>query len=970
MKQAIPYILLIFICIFLSCGKDEMIFEKNPTEIKIYGIVTDQISKSPLEGVRLSFNNLEVFTDRNGYFDFGNQTISSDCETIRLSLTDYFKSFRSICSRGSSSYALNIPMTKKKLVGIYSSESTNSISIEEDGPTITIEQYSLVNESGTLYFGDYSVYGHWYNPNSSDFINTIPSSLNGLNSENQRVQLATFGMVAFEIYGDQGQALNLGSSKSSTLRTPLNPNIVNSPTVIPLWSLDEQTGIWIEEGKAKKVGDYYAGELSHFSFWNFDLPFEFVSLRGRIINRIGEPVTDLKVRVSIANSAVSAVGATDNEGFFFGYVPRNETLDITLIDHCDEELFTKSIGPSSEDILLEDIALNMEEIGHFILEGQFLSCDGFAIEKGYLLLKDGEDHFLNIAIEDGRFNADFIVCNEFTGSIQAVNTEDYTSSPITPIEINKNGSADIGVLFACQTVEDFLSCMSPNGLYNTDVIDLDLVSDGSYVLSFPDLVYGTNIMNELVFDPALENLSKMNFQLTETLLFSCDDGFGSTCSNLSLEISHMPEQVGDFLVARITGSVSSAFGFDFNVDINFKATLRERLNSVSGQSWKDVNGDGIRNELDQVVSPIEISFISDKTGYERKSYIREEHTYIAYLPKNEVYAGLLTHGIHLIPSLEKQGEDPTVDSDFDANGTVHLETFDEDISNIDIGFKDSNEFFLEIKKVLPVCDEGYGCLTFFLPNFYSSDYSFTLVLNEENHGSVQTGYEVCFLEKGVHNIFATLDQTNQVFNEIAELLQTQMYYHNDCGLFNIDCVEGIMHYVYCLGHINHAEKFESLWFDVDNNAVDTGFCAYLPFGDYTNQVIGQGCTFLTEHSIGIYAERTISGLVWEDDPLYNPNIKDVEEVGVNDIQIELYNSQNELIDVQETNVLGEFRFYFNAIEFETFYLSIKKEERNLVIKDFGNDSEISSEADPDTGNTDFFDMTMCDRMFYFGLLKE
>ena len=44
---------------------------------------------------------------------------------------------------------------------------------------------------------------------------------------------------------------------------------------IPLWSLNEETGLWIQEGVANLNGQFIVAEVSHFSFWNLDLSFEY-----------------------------------------------------------------------------------------------------------------------------------------------------------------------------------------------------------------------------------------------------------------------------------------------------------------------------------------------------------------------------------------------------------------------------------------------------------------------------------------------------------------------------------------------------------------------------------------------------------------------------------------------------------------------------------------------------------------------
>ena len=46
----------------------------------------------------------------------------------------------------------------------------------------------------------------------------------------------------------------------------------NPPASIPLWSFNEKTGLWEEEGSAALQGNVYVGEVAHFSWVNLDYP--------------------------------------------------------------------------------------------------------------------------------------------------------------------------------------------------------------------------------------------------------------------------------------------------------------------------------------------------------------------------------------------------------------------------------------------------------------------------------------------------------------------------------------------------------------------------------------------------------------------------------------------------------------------------------------------------------------------------
>ena len=68
-----------------------------------------------------------------------------------------------------------------------------------------------------------------------------------------------------------------------------------APATIPLWSFNETTGIWQEEGSATKVRNAYVGNVSHFSWWNCDLQSPQAILKVNVKNAAGIPTVNTVV---------------------------------------------------------------------------------------------------------------------------------------------------------------------------------------------------------------------------------------------------------------------------------------------------------------------------------------------------------------------------------------------------------------------------------------------------------------------------------------------------------------------------------------------------------------------------------------------------------------------------------------------------------------------------------------------------
>lgn len=113
----------------------------------------------------------------------------------------------------------------------------------------------------------------------------FPGRFAGVRTGGSLANIASHGLVEITV-SQNGQPLQLGSGKTATLEIPLFAalNLDGSDVVIgehiPLWALDEVTGIWMQNGEGVVVassgpsGLALQAEIPHLSWWNADIFFE------------------------------------------------------------------------------------------------------------------------------------------------------------------------------------------------------------------------------------------------------------------------------------------------------------------------------------------------------------------------------------------------------------------------------------------------------------------------------------------------------------------------------------------------------------------------------------------------------------------------------------------------------------------------------------------------------------------------
>ncbi|MFI5104262.1 MAG: carboxypeptidase-like regulatory domain-containing protein, partial [Terriglobales bacterium] len=162
----------------------------------------------------------------------------------------------------------------------------------------------------------------------------LPGDYGAIDSTGQETNLLSFGAASIEIRDAQGKPYNLASGSTAQIILPIHPaHLANAasppPTTIPLWTYDEKTGYWKEEGVAKRAGTNYVAVVKHFSYNNTDLSKQTASCM-RVNVAQGSSLLGLKVKLSSAAFPQTFELLLDNQiNAYYRLIPNtNVTLQV------------------------------------------------------------------------------------------------------------------------------------------------------------------------------------------------------------------------------------------------------------------------------------------------------------------------------------------------------------------------------------------------------------------------------------------------------------------------------------------------------------------------------------------------------------------------------------------------------------------------------------------------------------------
>ena len=486
----------------------------NLTNSDFMGRVVD-LQKNPVSGATVQIGNSTIDTDMNGVFIIRDAQVYEKFAFIKVEKAGFLHGSRSVVPTAGINQ-VQIMLLPQTVTQTVSSGTARTVSLSNGAAVDLSGAYS--NADGSDYTGDVQVTLHLLNPTDEDMQQQMPGMLLAENLQNEARMLETLGMVAVELRSDTGEKLNLSEGTTATITVPLDPEtLVGAPNEIPLWYFDEEKGYWIEEGSATLQGTNYVGTVSHFSFWNCDIPAEYVNICMNITDSNNTPLSNIKVAIESEFNG-TRYGITNDSGEVCGIIPANQTLNLqyflyNICNNIEIPNSSETVGPFSENTTL-NIVLDASEIEDYLetITGVFNTCDGNPVVNGYVegIIEDGLGFYS--LVTDGTYEINVLSCNEnasisITGydydTLQTTSEINYTlTSPVT----------DLGTLSACNSVEEFIQFSIDDGEVEQIVFNLNCNTYQSDFAGLYILDIGGSNQNTCVYLSGVLNDNYVNFE--------------------------------------------------------------------------------------------------------------------------------------------------------------------------------------------------------------------------------------------------------------------------------------------------------------------------------------------------------------------------------------------------------------------------------------------------------------------------
>lgn len=403
-------------------------------------------NNDPIENATVKIGSSIVQTDVNGVFMIDGAQVHEKFAYIKASKAGFVDGSRALVPTSGKNNVKIMLLRSGALETVQSGEASE-VSIYS-GTKVKFDG-AFEDENGVPYSGSVGVFMFHLTSSDEHLSELQPGMLYAETESGDEAVLQTFGMMNVELRGSGGQKLQIAEGHNAEITMRIDDSqLASAPNSIPLWHFDENAGWWKEEGSATRNGNYYVGEVSHFSWWNCDVSNQLVNLIIHVVDSNGASLQNATVFLTSPNST-SCIQAVDSEGYVSGLVPANTALTASVgFPYCGNwgYMLQQAVPPLSADGSVT-IVVPATEYTSFNVTGKLVTCGGSPV-NGYVMI--GVNGVGGLYYAPAEFDISVVTCEELETFVVRTNAVNET------LFITTGETTNLGVLPYCSAATEYL----------------------------------------------------------------------------------------------------------------------------------------------------------------------------------------------------------------------------------------------------------------------------------------------------------------------------------------------------------------------------------------------------------------------------------------------------------------------------------------------------------------------------------
>jgi len=269
-------------------------------------------------------------TNEKGAFTLKGVAVSDDV-TLGAQLADYSAGVRNVdVVKGGTTFVEFF--LKRTFKGSFDADKGGYI-VSPEGAGVKFKSASVVNKKdGKAYKGRVDVELAPIDPTNPVELKAFPGHFHAVNGKKQGL-LETYVPMEVKAKGEKGEDLQIKKGETATYEFPIPAGLSTVPDEIDVWTLDEKTGVWGYEGKAKKAKnedgkEIYTTEVKHMSWWNCDAFISSITCVRGCVEQGGNPVAGAVVTFTGVGWRFRGTDTTDGEGCVYANLQQSSEVSV------------------------------------------------------------------------------------------------------------------------------------------------------------------------------------------------------------------------------------------------------------------------------------------------------------------------------------------------------------------------------------------------------------------------------------------------------------------------------------------------------------------------------------------------------------------------------------------------------------------------------------------------------------------
>jgi len=334
---------------FWGCTTDNS--PSNPESADEYGDITGKVygtDGAPIENANVSAGGVSAQTDLDGAYTLSDVPVGDHILSASSNgLTSAHRNLNLVAEETLN--ASDMVLAELEPVGL--DGATGGTATTSDGVcSVEFGAEAFVAAGEKSYTGDVTVQINAFLPVDDTFPAVFPGDFEGVREDGTTTMFASYGFVTVNLASADKAPLNLAPGATAHLSLDIGEEKAqDAPATIPMWYYDEDEGLWHEDGESVLQGTVYVGEVSHFSSWNWDLPWsQTCYVQGYVKDEFGNPIYRARVNSQVVGGRWGWWGdhqvRSDENGFFSVRARINDEADFwASMNGMDSEVIRRMV---------------------------------------------------------------------------------------------------------------------------------------------------------------------------------------------------------------------------------------------------------------------------------------------------------------------------------------------------------------------------------------------------------------------------------------------------------------------------------------------------------------------------------------------------------------------------------------------------------------------------------------------------